>query len=261
MSWIFRLDPWLLALLVVTAYLTVGLAGLVALRSRVRRAAGGEPALHNSTVAAFISPVGTLCGLLLGLVAVTAWRGHSEAESLVTREATTLAALYRDMGAYPEPARGELRALAREYLRFTIEDAWPAQRECRVPPGGGRANALFTRLAAFEPATPRETVAHQEAMRAFNVFFEARRERVDAVTRGLPATLWCVVVASGLILIAITWLYAGPSLPTQVLLTTGLSTLVGLLVFVIVALDRPFCGPMGASASHFELVRDQLMRQ
>jgi hypothetical protein len=261
MNWIFQLSPWMLGLLIVSVYLAAGLGGLCALRGRIKRIVGADVPVHNAMVSSFLSAVGTFCGLLLGLVAITAWRGHSDASSLVTHEATTLAALYRDVGGYPEPARGELRALTREYVRYVIEDAWPVQRQCIVPEGGvARAYALFTRLARFDPATPRDTAAHREAMRAFNIFFEARRERLDAVTRGLPATLWWVVSTSGFILIAITWLFVGPALRTHAVLTAALAGMIGLLIFLIAALDRPFCGPMGVDSVPFELVRDQLMK-
>ena len=67
----------------------------------------------------FLSAGSTFCGLLLGLVAVSAWRAHSDAASLVTHEATTLAALYRDIGDYPEPTRSELRKMAKDYVTHT----------------------------------------------------------------------------------------------------------------------------------------------
>ena len=261
MNWIVQLDPRLLGLLVVGAYLGLGMGGYYALRGYLRRALGGEHGVHNGSVAAFISPAGTLCGLLLGLVAVTAWRSHSEAASLVSHEATTLAALYRDVSDYPQPVRDELRGLVKEYVRYVIDEAWPVQRRCEVPQGGvPRAYALFKRLASFTPANARESIEHQEAMRAFNIFFEARRARLDAVTRGLPETLWWVVVATGIIVIGMTWCIVAPLPRVQAALTAALSVVVGLLVFLIVALDKPFCGPMGVDPAPFVLIRDQLMR-
>ena len=36
--------------------------------------------------------------------------------------------LYRDVGAYPAPVQGELRARLRAYTDSVISDEWPAMR-------------------------------------------------------------------------------------------------------------------------------------
>ena len=57
------------------------------------------------------------------------YQNHTDVEKAVASEASSLAALYRDISAYPEPDRAELKALIKEYTRSTIEDAWPLQRK------------------------------------------------------------------------------------------------------------------------------------
>jgi hypothetical protein len=57
------------------------------------------------------------------------YQNHADAEKAVETEAAALAALYRDVSAYPEPYRTDLRAFVRDYTRSTIEEAWPLQRQ------------------------------------------------------------------------------------------------------------------------------------
>ncbi len=53
----------------------------------------------------------------------------SASDKTVGSEASSLAALYRDVSAYPEPSRTELQDLLRECTHSVIENAWPLQRE------------------------------------------------------------------------------------------------------------------------------------
>ena len=84
----------------------------------------------------FLQYFGVMYGLLLGLLAVATYQNHTDVEKAVSSEASSLAALYRDVTAYPEPQRTELKTLVREYTRYVIEEAWPLQRQGLVPPGG-----------------------------------------------------------------------------------------------------------------------------
>jgi hypothetical protein len=89
---------------------------------------------------------------LLGLLAVATYQNHSEVEKAVGSEASSLAALYRDVSGYPEPRRSELEALLRDYTRYVIDEAWPLQREGIVPPGAiKKAAVIQASLVGFEP--------------------------------------------------------------------------------------------------------------
>jgi hypothetical protein len=259
MIWIYDLPQGLLCILVVTAYSAVALAGARFLRPWVRRRAT-DPADHNSLIGHFLAAGGVLHGLLLGLVAVGAWQNHANAESIVTREATRIGALVRDLGSFPEPHRRDLRDLLGEYVRFVIEEAWPAQRRGEVNLGGTpRIAAIFEKLSRFEPATAAQVALHQEALRELNAFYEARRERLDAVDGGLPESIWYVVAAGSGLMIGITWLFSIPERSMQSSLTLFLAVSMGLMVFLIATMDHPFRGRTGISPAPYERVRDQLL--
>jgi len=259
MNWIFDIPEAVLGVIIVTAFVTVSLAGMLALRVRMVRAVAA-PHLHNDLVGYVLAALGVFYGLLLGLVAVGAWENHAEAESLVTREATSLAALYRDISVYPESDRSELEGLISGYIHGVIDEEWPVQRRGIEPTGGvARVADLQKRLARFEPTGASETVMHAEAMREFNVFYQARRERLDAVDSGLPATLWWVMIAGGLITMATTWLFVFAHPKVQVALTAGMATMIGLLVFLSVVMDRPFRGRFAIGPEPFVLVAGQLI--
>ena len=261
MMWLYDLSLEWQFVLIVAVFVFVGVGGALAFRRSMHRSVS-QVHLHNDLVGFFLSALGVFYGLLMGLVAVAAWEMHEDAETLVTREATAVAALYRDVSVYPEPGRSQLQGMLKEYVRFVIEEAWPIQRYGIVSDGGyRRVSVLEQGLVRLEPATPGQTIVHQEAMRQFNVFVEARQQRLEAVKSGLPATLWCVMILGGAIVLAVSWMFVFSELATQLILTAGLAGIIGALVFLSVAMDRPFHGPKGIGPEPYELVRGQITGQ
>ena len=135
MTWIHDLPESLLCVFIVGAFVAVALAGMFMTRGRLRKMVS-DPRGHNDLVGFVLAAISVFYGLLLGLVAVGAWENHAEAESLVARESTYIAALYRDISDYPDPTKSELEGMIAEYARFVIEDEWPQQRRGVVPAEG-----------------------------------------------------------------------------------------------------------------------------
>jgi hypothetical protein len=75
-------------------------------------------------------------GLAVALIAVSVFQTYSDTSKLVSGEATSLAALYRDVSSYPESVRPRLQGALRDYVRYVIEEAWPLQRRGQMPEGG-----------------------------------------------------------------------------------------------------------------------------
>ncbi len=49
-------------------------------------------------------------GLSVGLIAVSVFQTYSDVSRIISHEATSLAALYRDVSSYPEPVRGKMQS-------------------------------------------------------------------------------------------------------------------------------------------------------
>ena len=65
----------------------------------------------NDMVGFALSSFSVLYGLLVGLLAVAAYQNFSSVVDDVTKEASSLGALYRDLRGYPQTAGGECAAL------------------------------------------------------------------------------------------------------------------------------------------------------
>ena len=107
-------------------------------------------------------------------------------------------------------------------------------------------------LAVFEPATPGQQIAHGQTLRDLDDLFSNRRLRIEAVDSHLPRLMWLVVLAGAVIMIFMTYFFSAESEPLHRLLTAALSLLIGLVIFLILALDRPLIGYVSIDPSSFE---------
>jgi Protein of unknown function (DUF4239) len=200
-------------------------------------------------------------GLAVALMAVNVSETYTDVSKIVTGEASALNALYRDVSSYPELIRLELQQELRAYTDQVIHGAWPLQRQGRTPAAGIEHMYRFQKmLDKFEPATEGQKLLHGETLHAYNEMIQARRLRLDAVNTGLPAVMWAVIVAGAFISLSVSFFFKVEDGRLHGILVMLLAALIGLLIFVTFALDRPFRGDLGLSPDPYQLVYDQLMK-
>jgi hypothetical protein len=259
MFWIYDYPSWLVAVAFCTSFVAVTWAGIGLVRGTVHSWIHRDKRA-NEMIDSALQSFFVLFGLLLGLVAVATYQDYSAASEIVDKEASSIGALYRDFSGYPEPTRTRLEEGLREYARYVIEEAWPQQREGIIPAGGTlRITALFDVLAGFEPAKKSEEIIHSEALRQFNHLVELRRSRLASVEMGLPDVLWWVVAVGALLNIVLIWLQ-DMEIHVHLILGAVLASILGLVIFLIAALDHPFRGIVSVDPEPIELVYRQLMQ-
>jgi hypothetical protein len=258
--WIYDIPSWQLALLMITTLVTLAVMGLLVCRPLTRRLLKGS-GQHNDVTSYFISGVSVLISLTLGLIAVATYQNYTDADGKVAREANELGALYRDLDGYPQPLRGELEDQLRHYTTFVIEKQWPAHRRGEVLEEGTEYLEDFeNRMMAFEPSKEREKIAHAEVIDSLDALTQARTARLQAVTSGLPAILWVVLIIGAGLNVGMTYLFWVDNLPLHVLLVVALASSLALLIFLIAVMDNPFRGEFSVSPDSFRYVLDHVMK-
>jgi hypothetical protein len=260
MYWVYDLPNWLFGTLTIAITEAIALGGLYATRKSVRRIHGTEHS-HNEVVGFFLSAICVFYGITLALLAVGTWQIYSDVDSRVGEEAAAIGVLYRDISSFPEPTRTELQTDLRQYTRQVIDVAWPLQRRGIVPQSEGLVlSALQSHLVSFEPRTEGQKELFAEAHRGFSRLAELRGRRLQSVREGLPGPLWTIVLAGALLSIAVTWFFDMRSQSMHVWMTVTFSALLGLLIFLLGAMDNPFRGEISVSSEPFELVYQRRMQ-
>ena len=261
MYWVYELPSWLFGVLTMAVTTAVGLSGLYATRRWLRRVHGDRHS-HNEVVGYYLGAVCVFYGVTLGLLAVAAWQTYSDVETKVGEEAAALGALYRDVSSFPDPNRTELQSDLRRYTRQIIDVAWPEQRRGIIPQeDGDTLNTLQTHLTRFEPTTESQKAIYAEAYHGFNRVADLRGRRLQSMHGGLAASLWIVVLAGAPLNIGVTWFFDMRSQRMHFWMTVFLSALLGLLIYLLGALDSPFRGEIGVSPELFEIMYVRRMQE
>lgn len=204
MTQLLHLPPWLCGIIIVGGFVVLAVGGL----PLFQRFTAGR--LHlteemNNDIIFFASAIAVFYSLTVGLIAVGVWSAYSNVEDIVSAEAAAIAAIYRDVSAYPEPVRGQLQAHVRGYTEFIITQAWPAQaRGESTDDATRRLNALEQELVRFEPATVGQQLLQAETLHQVNEVTSLRRKRLHVIGSGLPSVMWSVVLIGAVLTVSVT---------------------------------------------------------
>lgn len=257
-SRLLRLPPWLCGLIIVSVFIIFAVLGLACFKWLA------EGRIHfteqtNRDVIFFASAISVFYSLIVGIIAVGVWKNYTDAQSIVSEEATAIGCFYRDISGYEEPACHELQREVHSYTDFLIDVAFPAQKRGEATnEATRRLTELERHLISFEPTTAGQQILHAQALHQYNEIAALRRKRIHIIGSGLPAVMWNVVLIGAALVIGITYLLQIE--PTvQFVLTGCLAMFIGLVVFVIASLDQPLSGPLAIDSRPYRIVRDGLM--
>jgi len=257
--WIYDLLNWQLGVLIISRCAVLSLVGLFVTRPLVRRLLGAS-GQYNDVVSWVFAGIGVFYGLALGLIAVGTWENFSGIDSQISKESAAIAALYNDLDGYSQPLRTKLEDSLRAYTQFIVKQDWPAHRNGKGNEEGTRMLHEFEDVVMeFDPVRERDKIIHTEVIKSLDEVVEARRLRLNAVSTGLPASLWAVVLLGAVLNTMLLYLFWVENVPLHAILVAIFATFIGLLLFLTAAMDNPFRGQFSVSPDSFQDVIDNVM--
>ncbi|MFO1039096.1 MAG: hypothetical protein U1E45_19815 [Geminicoccaceae bacterium] len=254
-----NMPAWQLATSCSLFFVALTWIGIVFIKPFLQFGLRNEPD-SNTLVAQASSGFSLFYGLLLGLLSVAAYQNTQNVMQYVASEASTLGVMYRGLGAYPEPLRSELQYLVRDYTQYVIREEFPAHREGRTPDGGSlRMQTLATRLIEFEPATKTQEILHGQILDQFNNLIDARQHRLNGVYSGIPGVMWYVVGIGAVINLILIWMLR-MRFWTHLFLGGLVSFFLGVMIFLIIVMDRPLRGEASIGPDTYQRTYDLVMR-
>jgi hypothetical protein len=259
--WLYEISPPMAACIMVVFIESLSLIGLVLVRWLL------IPRLHydrdaNDAVSGTVQAIGVFYGITVGLIAVGVWNTNANASELVSKEASSIGALYRDVCGYPIPIRNELRWNLHRYTVFIIKEAWPAQQQGRgqrVTGGVYLLDDFQAKLYSFQPSNTSQSALHAETLRAYNTLIEYRRLRIDAVGGGLSMVMWAVIWVGAAISIGVAYFFNIPDLKLHAILVSLMGGFLAMVLFMIVINDKPFYGYVAISPEPYRVILENLM--
>jgi len=225
----------------------------------MRRMVHGERQV-NDVVIFVAANYGLVYAVLLGLLTVATFQTTKDLQDHIAMEASSLSTMYRSADGYPEPLRSNLRGQLRDYTHYVIEKDWPAHRKAEILVGGEhRLQAIRQTLFSFEPTAKTQEALHGEMLRYFNSLNVSREQRLSAVAASIPNVLWYVVLIGAMITIVFIWMLHMDFVP-QILLGGLTAFFLGIMTFLIYAMDHPLQGGVSVGPEPFQSVYDLVMK-
>ena len=258
-TWMDTLSPSRLAIFCSALLVGITWFGIIFFKPFIRRWLRKQPG-SNDLVNYASAGFSLFYGLLLGLLAVTAFNNTSTVEAAVSREASSIASLYRTVGGYPEPLRGEIQYLLRDYTQYVINKDWPAHHMGQIWNGGNlRLQVIQQKLISMQPVDHTQNLLQEQSMKYFGELNDARQDRLSGVNTSIPGVLWYVLIIGALINILLIWLL-DMRLTLHMILGGIISFFLGVMIFLISAMDRPLQGRVSVPADAYKMMYDHVMQ-
>ncbi|MFS8101637.1 DUF4239 domain-containing protein [Lentzea alba] len=206
------------------------------------------------------SIVAGLHAVLVAFILISLFDSANAAEEQVQKEANALVAVDWASDSLPEPVKSKVDRLIRDYVATVVDDEWPLMREGQDADNKGwtTLNQLRETIATAAPDGTWQEDRKAEAANQLWEVYQARQERLDAAGNGVNPVVWlALLIGTGLSLL-FPYLFGGPNLVSQLLITVTLSSTLVLLLFAIYQLQNPFSGGVHIPPDAFSSALDRL---
>jgi hypothetical protein len=243
------MDTYAAGTMMIAASAIAAVAGLVLMR---RFGYFRSQIISHEVSGQYLSIVGTLYAVLLGLIVVDAMEQFQKVTTLVGEESNALAELIYLAGRMPGPVKADVQRRAAEYARLVIDEEWPRMAQGGHLPEARRACFdLMRAVRDWEPATESEKAVYAAAVPAAADYWNARRLRIIACQSGIPPLEWCAVILGGIVTVGLTYFLVIEDFRIQVALTGLVAVLISLNIFLILVFGYPFSGEIRVSPENF----------
>jgi hypothetical protein len=208
---------------------------------------------HNDVLVPLFLTAGVIYAVLLAFIVIAMWESYDGAKANTAEEASLLVPLYRDSLSMAPEKGAEMRFLLREYAHGVI-DGWERFRE--TAQGAPAARVTVDKMLLFYgtlmPATRVREIIAEQYLGTLSQMLLDRNKRLLQAAETLSWVMWAAAIGGGIITVGMSFfLYMDRPL-LQLMVTSVLSVLIGMLLFIMVILERPFLGPLGIEPEPFE---------
>jgi hypothetical protein len=199
------------------------------------------------------APLGTAVGAALALLAFVlaftfgmAASRYDTRRELLQREANAIGTTYLRTGFLPEPVRGELRAMLREYTEARLSISGPGDLETAIR----RSEDLHGRMWAVT-----ERVAPTRDSPLTSLFVQSLNETIDlhalrktlVLWAHIPTTIWLALYIVAIVTMGAMGYYAGVAGTTRSVAGLAVVLSFAVVIALIADLDRPREGLLRAN--------------
>jgi len=206
--------------------------------------------------------VSVLYAVALALIVVNVQSEFSAVEEAALTEASKMSDLHRNLDAMPEPDRGRLQAEVRQYLDLVIDREFPANNRGEQSEETILAmDELSRHIIQLHPTTPDAQVVLGALLEDIDDVLDARRRRIFLGQASMGPVMWLIISVGAAITIGFAALFPMRRIGRQIAIMSLAATMFGLMIFLVVAMDRPLRGELSVQPDAFRFVKANLERR
>ena len=208
---------------------------------------------HAEISSGMLGVVAAVFGLMLAFVIIIAYQNFLDADANAGQEADALASIVRDSAVFPEPGGSNVRRAVGSYVHSVVTTEWPRMRDGHdsdVARGG--LDGIYAAFRTVEPRSAAQIAFYDDAVRQLNNSLDARRNRIQTATGGLPGDIAVLILFSSLVIVAYAVLVGSPNFWFHVLGPAAVAAVIAVSLVVLVDLTFPFSGDFAISPGDFK---------
>lgn len=235
-----QMPPAVFLFVLVLLFATMGVGGTFLYRKFIRlnmRRAG------NEDIGSVFGVVGGLYGLLLGFVVFLVWDSSNSAQTNANREGSLALGLYRSIRYYPDSSRiAPLLNAYKAYVYHVVHQEYPRMEA--MQPFTKEDRQAFNNVYNYLEKVNTGDSRMEQMFRQLEELATYRSLRhLDAVTE-IPGAVWLALLAGGFLVLVFAMILDVESSQLHLVANGLLSSLIGLLIYMILILDHPFTGKL-----------------
>jgi len=257
----FLLDwPVPLSFLTVSLITTsLALAGLYLVRKRY----SAEVLKENHEVAAIIfNAFGLFYGVMVAFVVFVTWSGYDDATKNLQMEANQVADIFHSAEAFPDPTSKTMKQALMDYVTSVCDDELKRMAQGDIALHSSRAlPGLMKMFYQMDEKSIPNRELYAETLKRLNDLAQYRRLRIFAGNDTVPWAVWFVLLVGGVFAVSYTCFFGMKNIKAQYLLTTTLTVMITMILFLIYVLDHPFAGMSKVSADPLKEVMALMQKE
>ena len=211
--------------------------------------------------------VNVITALTLAFTLSTCLSEYSFSSNLVLEEANAIAVIQKNTISLNANVKSKVTDLLKKYVQIVVDKEWPDQREglpVLTYPGNASLSDLNIYIDSIENGDGTNVSRAKSVMlNKLNDLYKLRSSRLIAAESAskIPSALWIMILVSSTFSIISACLISFDSKIRHYFMVGFLSTLLGLFIVLIMAVNKPYIGQKGKgiSSEPFEIVMENFI--
>ena len=210
----------------------------------------------------YMSAVGTLYSVVLGMILVNASGDFSDARRCVEQESSALVKLYYSSIEMPERYRSEIVSSISKYVDYVLTYEWDRMSEKEI---NESTTSLLTKIwysiKNIEPETENQKAIYPLLLQSYEDALDNRIIRITYSNYSITGIEWFCLISGGIVIIFFSLFFSIRNKIAHAAMTGMVAFMVSINLYAVYMLSEPFNGFMYIPKERFlylvELIKEK----